>query len=95
MTINEWVEEMRNTEGSILLDVRDTEEYEEGHIEGSINVPVSCMSTWHPAPGSKIYVYCVSGDRALRAVKVLLLLGYEAVNIGGLTEYEGTLVTDH
>ena len=35
--INAGVDEFRNTQGAVLLDVRTKEEYNDGHIEGSIN----------------------------------------------------------
>ena len=38
--INVGVDEFRNTQGAVLLDVRTKEEYKDGHIEGSINIPL-------------------------------------------------------
>ena len=38
--INEGVEQYKKEAGAVLLDVRTKEEYKEGHIEGSINVPL-------------------------------------------------------
>lgn len=41
-----------------------------------------------------LFVYCLSGARAGRAVAFLQKTGYEAVNIGGISNYKGTLVRD-
>ena len=38
--INDGVDEFRNTPNAVLLDVRTKEEYKDGHIEGSINIPL-------------------------------------------------------
>ena len=38
--INKGVMEYRNTDGAVLLDVRTPQEYREGHIPGSKNVPL-------------------------------------------------------
>ncbi|MBR4163908.1 MAG: rhodanese-like domain-containing protein, partial [Solobacterium sp.] len=41
----------------------------------------------------KIYVYCLSGMRASRAVKQLRNMGYTNVkNIGGINSYKGKKV---
>ena len=37
--INKGVEEYQATEGAVLIDVRDPEEYASGHIPGAINIP--------------------------------------------------------
>ena len=38
--INDGVELFKSTDDAVLLDVRTKEEYAEGHIPNSINVPV-------------------------------------------------------
>ncbi len=41
--INQEVENIKNISGAVLLDVRSKEEYKEGHIPGSINIPVETI----------------------------------------------------
>ena len=93
MTLKEGLELMSQTEGAVLLDVRRPEEYAEGHVEGSINVPVNLLGGWIVPEGTKkIFAYCLSGARSARAVKFLVKMGYDAVNIGGTQDYDGPLV---
>ncbi len=42
--IDAGVEKFKNTEGGVLIDVRTEEEYARGHIENSINLPLSEIS---------------------------------------------------
>ena len=39
-SIQEYIKEAKEEEGSIFLDVRTPEEYEEGHLENSLNLPL-------------------------------------------------------
>ncbi len=93
--INEEVENMKSSKDTVLIDVRDDDEYKSGHIPGSINIPVDEIDSAektvvdHDTP---ILVYCLSGARASRAVRKLESLGYSNVkNIGGIGAYKGKL----
>jgi len=39
--INDGVKKFKETNGAVLLDVRTREEYNQGRIPGSVNIPVS------------------------------------------------------
>ena len=41
--IGQGVEEFRATPGAVLLDVRSRQEFQEGHIPGSQNIPLSSL----------------------------------------------------
>ena len=91
--INDGVDLFKSTDGAVLLDVRTKEEYAEGHIPSSINVPVEEIHnvekkiTDHSLP---IFVYCLRGGRAANAVKEMKAMGYENVqSIGGISKYKG------
>ena len=95
--INSAVEEYKKTEGAILLDVREKDEYANGHIPGSINVPVGEIDRVKDEitdDSTPVFVYCLAGTRAKRAVDAMTKMGYSnARNIGGIKAYTGEKVT--
>ena len=60
---------------SILLDVRSPQEYKEGHLNGAINIPLyeleRCCSCNLKEKNKTIIVYCQSGIRSKKAIKIL------------------------
>lgn len=52
----------------MLLDVRSEGEYAEGHLEGSVNIPPNKPAGIDPPKETPLFVYCLSGARAGRAV---------------------------
>ena len=91
--INQGVQEYKNTAGAVLLDVRSPQEYREGHIPGSQNVPLQQLDKVEEVTENKdtvLYVYCRSGARSRQAVSLLNHMGYTNVhNIGGIAAYSG------
>lgn len=94
--INSGVEEFRNTAGAVLLDVRTQDEYNERHIEGSINIPLDVLHGIEikvPDKSTPVYVHCLSGGRSARAAALLRSLGYTDIkDIGGIGSYKGKTV---
>ena len=91
--INQGVQEYKNATGAVLLDVRSPQEYREGHIPGSQNVPLQQLDKVEEVTENKdtvLYVYCRSGARSRQAVSLLQAMGYTNVhNIGGIAAYSG------
>ena len=91
--INKGVAKLRDTEGAVLVDVRTPQEYREGHIPGSKNVPLQQLDKVEEVTENKdtiLYVYCHSGARSRQAVSLLKHMGYTNVhNIGGIAAYSG------
>ena len=77
----------RSTE-AIVLDVREPEEYEQGHVPGAINLPQADLASRldelpHDRP---LALICRSGARSLRAAQFLRQVGFEQVaNVRGGT----------
>ena len=84
-------EECRNTQGTVLLDVREADEFRAGHLPGAVNVPLSRISTIDVPKDKPLYVYCLRGSRSRRAVQALTRMGYSAKSIGGIVFYKGSL----
>ena len=91
--INKGVADYRNTEGAILVDVRTPQEYREGHVPESKNVPLQQLDKISAVNDNKdvpMFVYCHSGGRSRQAVSMLQHMGYTHVqNIGGIAAYQG------
>ena len=91
--INEGLERFRAVDGAVLLDVREPDEYADGHVPGSVNLPLSALDTAEitvPRRETPLFVYCLSGARSAQAITRLRQLGYtRAENIGGIRTYKG------
>lgn len=72
---------IKNDEEAILLDVRSPQEYKEGHLEGSINIPIYDLTKMSENiiknKKNTIIVYCQSGNRSKKAIEELTKKGYE------------------
>ena len=93
--INSGIEEFRHLPGAVLVDVRTPEEYKNGHIPGSKNVPLQQLDQISAIAENKntaLYVYCHSGARSRQAAAQLQRMGYRNVrNIGGIAAFTGKL----
>lgn len=88
---NEGIEEARNTNGALLLDVRTKEEFKAGHVPGAINIPLDTLENAKLDKKAPLFVYCLSGARSGQACAYLKSQGYQATNIGGISSYSGDL----
>ena len=95
ININEYLEDYRNIDNAKLIDVRDLDEYENGRIPGSINIPLGEIEKIKNIIDDKdtpLFVYCISGGRSNRATSLIKSFGYTNVtNIGGINSYKGEI----
>ena len=93
--INEGFKTFAATQGAVLLDVRDPDEYAAGHIPGSVNLPLSQIKSAEdrfPDMDTPLFVYCLSGARSGRAIAALGELGYtKLTNLGGIRAWRGEI----
>lgn len=75
--------------GTVIVDVRTVEEYNEGHIESSINIPLQTMgdSIESLKHYEKLIVICRSGKRSAKAKAELEEAGFTNVYNGGGWEH--------
>lgn len=86
------VNSMREADRSlVLIDVRERDEVEQGHIPGAIHIPRGFLElrieNTVPDRQTRIVTYCGGGTRSLLAAESLQRLGYEDVAsmVGGFT----------
>ena len=72
--------------GEMIIDVRETYEFQNGHIKGAINIPLSELrDRMNEIPKDRpVYLHCRTGQRSYNAVMALQNSGYHNVfNITG------------
>lgn len=75
---------------SVLVDVRSPEEFSEGHVAGSLNLPlgdlerrVDELARWK---ANEVWVICRSGRRSAAAASILGARGFQVADVGGGVE---------
>src|SRR6476619_3137346 len=83
-----------HAEGAVFLDVREREEWDEGHIPAATHIPrgwlESRIEQAVPDRSRAIVAYCASGNRSVFAARTLEELGYENVVslAGGINDWK-------
>lgn len=83
--IDEFAE--RLVAGLTVIDVREPDEYTDGHVPGALLVPLGTVAAnldRFSADGTT-YVICKSGGRSMRACELAASQGYDVVNVTGGT----------
>lgn len=89
----EKAKEMMDTQEVLILDVREQDEYDSGHIPGAVLLPVGTIDEESaaaviPEKDTTVLVYCRSGNRSKRAAKALAELGYTGIyEFGGINTW--------
>ena len=89
----EEAKNMMDTQEVTVLDVREQEEFDAGHVPGAVLLPVGTI-TKHTAAAtipeldSVVLVYCRSGNRSKTASRALADLGYTHIyEFGGINTW--------
>ncbi|OLE01814.1 MAG: molybdopterin biosynthesis protein MoeB [Actinobacteria bacterium 13_1_20CM_4_69_9] len=78
----------------VVVDVREQDEWDEGHIPGAVHIPrghlESRIERAAPDPSRRVLLYCSAGNRSAFAAKTLEEMGYEDVAslAGGFTDWK-------
>ncbi|HZQ15319.1 MAG TPA: molybdopterin-synthase adenylyltransferase MoeB [Gaiellaceae bacterium] len=81
-------------DGAVWVDIRETDEWQEGHLPGAIHVPrgnlESRIETAVPDKTRPVVLYCAAGNRSAFGAKTLGELGYGQVYslAGGFTDWK-------
>ena len=78
-------------EGLRVLDVREQDEWDHGHIEGAQHIPlVELADRFEEVPAEQTLVVCKVGGRSAQATAWLSSQGRDAVNLdGGMLDWHG------
>ena len=93
-SIDQVKEHLGNGNDHALLDVREKEEYREGHLDGASSLPRGFLEIRAeqtlPDRTKPVIAYCAGGTRSLLAAKQLKEMGYDNVvsMIGGYTAWK-------
>ncbi len=94
VTIDEVKNRVERGEKWALLDVREREEYREGHLDGALSLPRGFLEMRVeeavPDKSAPVIAYCAGGVRSLIAARTLKEMGYENVvsMSGGYTAWK-------
>ncbi|MGV9801943.1 rhodanese-like domain-containing protein [Mycobacterium sp. NPDC003449] len=87
-------------ESVILLDVREDDEWQRGHVAGAQHIPMGDVPARMAEidPDAELFVVCHAGGRSQRASEYLARNGYTPINVtGGMLAWAGAgrpVVTD-
>jgi rhodanese-related sulfurtransferase/rubrerythrin len=91
----------RHEKAYVLIDVRQPEEYEQGHIPGARLIPLpELVQTINVLPADKqLIFYCRSGARSMAAATMAAEEGVGSGNIinlnGGILSWDGGVISDY
>lgn len=76
--------------GAVIIDVRTSKEYTQGHIKNAINISVQELSkSVARVPKNKVLlVYCQSGSRSSAAAQILSQKGWKVYDVATQSEYK-------
>lgn len=96
LTEEEFIKGYRKAQ---LIDVREPQEFERGHILGARNIPVTQMKQRlvEIRKDKPVYLYCQGSSRSARAAQLLHKKGYKHIYQlkGGFKRWTGKIKVGH
>lgn len=94
LTEDEFIKGYRKAQ---LIDVREPQEFDSGHILGARNIPVTQLKQRlvEIRKDKPVYLYCQGSARATRAANILRRKGYKNISLleGGFKKWTGKIKT--
>ena len=96
MMIDEF-EQLEKRNQLAIIDVREADEYESGHIKAAKNMPLSTLQVMAETVDQEqeYYIICHSGGRSQMACEIFSSLGYDVFNVmGGMSAWRGEITSE-
>lgn len=88
------VQDVLDMDDVAFIDVRERDEWAQGHIEGAVHVPLSALmeapSVFKRPAGAHCVLYCKAGLRSLKAAEILSAYGEKDMKslVGGYIAWQ-------
>lgn len=89
--VAELPDDFTDEPGRILLDIRESDEWDQGHIRGALHIPLGQVPERIDEidPDAEIFVICRTSGRSFRMLEYFEHVGYDAVCVeGGMVAWE-------
>jgi rhodanese-related sulfurtransferase len=74
------------SDDTVLIDVREPEEYAEARVPGAVLMPLDTVpARTRELPDQHLYLICALGGRSLKAAEFLSAQGWSCTNVAGGT----------
>ena len=93
----ETVFEIIDNKDTYIIDVREDYEYRSGHLKNAYNISLTMLNeetTVNIPKNSKVIVYCQSGNRSKMASQILLDMGFNVYDMGGIVDWKYDIITE-
>ncbi len=96
ITVNDFLASRKDNQGSIVIDVRDEDRWEEGHIPGAIHIHKTKVedeiTEKVPDKNAEIYCHCGGGQSGPKVAAILNAMGYKNAKAiqGGFRAYSAS-----
>src|SRR4051812_11879170 len=96
ITVGDFLARRKKNPESIIIDVRDDDKWEEGHIPGAKHIHKTMIEEKIegkvPDKNTEIFCHCGGGQSGPRAAETLVKMGYKNVSAieGGFRAYKGS-----
>lgn len=91
------IEKFMAVPNTVLIDLREVEEYKKGHIPAALNIPYEELESGKLCLLNRnhIILYCERGNVSLQEARNLSQCGYDVATVyGGIHAYRGKLIVD-